>query len=276
MILTIGRHVKLWKISGIGASRSWSRPPACAVSRRRGRRLPKRRAEGIVAGGTPGILALVFSAGLLSFFSPCILPLLPVYAGSLTTNEFLARSSARTALAKALVFSAGLTAPLFLLGLGASALAGLFSNPLFLLACGILVVCLGLHQTGLITIPSLQKAWLKNFSVTPGKGLAGAFVLGFLFSFGWTPCSGPLLAAILGIAAQQGGILGGGCLLLVYSAGIALPFLVLALCSQQIFKRIKWIYPHFSKIRILGGILVTGMGGWMIFTQALLLLEKNG
>jgi cytochrome c biogenesis protein CcdA len=225
-----------------------------------------------VEGGTTGILALVFSAGLLSFLSPCILPLLPVYMGSLTVGEALTRPRAGPTLAKALAFSAGLSSPLFLLGLGASALAGFINTPLFFLACGVIVVLLGIHQTGLFSFPFLQRAWLKNIPVPPGKGLTGVFALGFLFSFGWTPCSGPLLAAILGIATQHGGILGGGVLLLVYSLGIALPFVVLALFSQQLLKRIGRLSPHLGKLRIIGGILVAGMGCWMIFTQAQIVL----
>jgi cytochrome c biogenesis protein CcdA len=222
-------------------------------------------------GGTAGVVALVFTAGLLSFFSPCILPLLPVYLGALSADESLTHPSPKASLAKAAAFTAGLAAPLFLLGAGAGALAAFINTPRFFLACGVLVVIFGIHQTGL-RMPFLRDACPKNGVAIPQGGLPGAFALGFLFSFGWTPCTGPLLAAVSGLASQQGGALGGGGLLLVYSLGVGLPFVVLACCSRQILRRIEWIYPHFPKIRIAGGILIIVMGGWMIFNQARLLI----
>ena len=101
----------------------------------------------------------------------------------------------------------------------------------------------------------------------PSKGLIGAFALGFFFSFGWTPCVGPVLGAVLGLASQQGGALTGGGLLLIYAFGLSLPFAVLALSSKHLLGRIKSIYPHFHKIKIAGGILIILMGCWMIWGQ---------
>jgi cytochrome c biogenesis protein CcdA len=192
--------------------------------------------------------------------------------GALSAGGSLTHPSAKASLAKAAAFTAGLATPLFLLGLGAGSLAAFINNPPFFLVCGILVVLFGLRRTGLLRLPFLRDACPQGAAVALRDGVPGAFALGFLFSFGWTPCTGPLLAAVSGLASQQGGALGGGCLLLVYSLGVGLPFVALACCSRQILKRIEWIYPHFPKIRIAGGILIILMGGWMIVNQAWLLM----
>jgi cytochrome c-type biogenesis protein/peptide methionine sulfoxide reductase msrA/msrB len=99
-------------------------------------------------------------------------------------------------------------------------------------------------------------------------GLAGTCALGFLFSFGWTPCTGPLLAALLGLSARQGNALDGGTLLLVYSLGLGLPFLLIALASQQILQRIRRISRFFPALQKMGGLLFVIMGGWMLYIQA--------
>jgi cytochrome c biogenesis protein CcdA len=216
---------------------------------------------------TFGFLSLVFSAGLLSFFSPCILPLLPVYMSTLTlSGDFGTFRSIHSNLARALFFSAGLSLPLFLFGLGAGAVGHFFDSPLFFLVCGIFVAIFGLAQTGLIHLPLGHKC--PYFGRTGVKGvLPGAFALGFLFSFGWTSCTGPLLAALLSLAAQWGDPLGGGFLLLVYSFGLSLPFVLLALGFQQFLKRFQRISDFFPLLQKIGGVLLIVMGGWMIFTQ---------
>ena len=155
---------------------------------------------------------------------------------------------------KALAFTGGLSASFFLLGFGAGALGGFINSHYFFLACGALVVIFGIHQSGLIRIPLLNNHKSLDIQFNPQKGLVGAFALGFLFSFGWTPCVGPILGAVLGISSQQGSAFTGGGLLLVYSFGLSVPFVILALGSQQILNRVKGIYPHFGKIRIVGGM----------------------
>ena len=220
---------------------------------------------------TMGFVATVFAAGLLSFFSPCVLPILPVYFGYLSGGVNSAQEQDNTSLFKAFAFVAGLAASFFILGFGAGALGGLISNRWFFMACGAIIIAFGLHQTGLISIPLLEREKKLDVAFNPRKGLIGAFALGFLFSFGWTPCVGPVLGAVLGISSQQGSALTGGGLLLVYAFGLSLPFAVLALGSRSLFGRIKGIYPHFHKIKIDGGILIILMGCWMIWGQITLL-----
>jgi len=224
-----------------------------------------RRVIGMELG--PGVLISVFAAGALSFFSPCILPMLPVYLGYFSSGEEGARSPLLRRLGKTAAFAAGASTVFFLLGFG-SGLAGSFlQSGLFRLLCGALVALMGLHQTGLIVIPLLERQKTLSSPLPPGRGLLGAFALGFFFSFGWTPCVGPILSMVLGLALDGGsGLLGGG-LLLLYAAGFAIPFLVLAAGSHVLFEKTRVLLPHLGKIKIIGGILILAMGIWMIAGQ---------
>lgn len=216
---------------------------------------------------TLGIVLAVFVAGLLSFFSPCILPLLPVYVGYLSAGHDAGHISVKTSFTKAAAFTAGLSLSFFLLGIAAGALGDIIKSSAFFITCAVLIIIFGIHQTGLITIPFLYKEKKLRIGFDPKKGLTGAFALGFLFSFGWIPCVGPVLGAVLGLSSQQGGALSGGGLLLVYSLGLSIPFFIIALGSQQLLSKVKGIYPYFGKIRVAGGILIIAMGFWMIANQ---------
>ncbi len=216
---------------------------------------------------TAGFIAAVFTAGLLSFFSPCVLPLLPVYLGYLSGETEAARLNGNTSLLKAFAFVAGIAVSFFILGFGAGALGAFINSSWFFLACGGIIIVFGLHQTGIISIPQLNREKKVTVAFTPGKGLVGAFALGFLFSFGWTPCVGPVLGAVLGISSQQGSALTGGGLLLVYAFGLSLPFAILALGSKHLLGRVRSIYPHLPKIKAAGGILIILMGIWMVWGQ---------
>ncbi|MDL2209983.1 redoxin family protein [Desulfovibrio sp. OttesenSCG-928-C14] len=216
---------------------------------------------------TIGFIASVFGAGLLSFFSPCVLPLLPVYFGYLSGGPMPVDRSGKTSFSKALAFTSGLSASFFLLGFSAGALGHFINSHAFFLACGTIIVLFGVHQTGLISLPLLNRDKRLSVRFDPQKGLGGAFLLGFLFSFGWTPCVGPVLGAVLGISSQQGSALAGGWLLLVYSLGLSLPFWILAMGSNHLLGRVRSIYPHFGKIRVAGGVLIMLMGFWMLHNQ---------
>lgn len=217
---------------------------------------------------TAGFLISVFGAGLLSFFSPCVLPLLPVYLGYLATSDASVDMPSRTtSYSKALAFISGLSVSFFLLGFGAGAVGHFINSHIFFLICGAVVVLFGVHQTGLLSISYLNRDKRIPVRFNPRNGPGGAFLLGLLFSFGWTPCVGPILGAVLGISSQQGNMLAGGWLLLVYSLGLSLPFLALAFGSQYLLEKVKGIYPHFGKIRLAGGILIILMGIWMLHNQ---------
>jgi cytochrome c biogenesis protein CcdA/thiol-disulfide isomerase/thioredoxin len=223
-----------------------------------------------------GLIISVFAAGLLSFFSPCVLPLLPVYLGYLSNSHVSPGTTGRTSFVKALAFTTGLSMSFFLFGFGAGAVGHLFSSHVFFLACGAIVVLFGVHQAGLVSIPLLNREKQIAVRFDPGKSFGGAFLLGFFFSFGWTPCVGPVLGAVLGISSQQGSALAGGGLLLMYSLGLSLPFFVLAFSSQHLLKKVKGIYPHVNKIRFAGGLLIMLMGVWMIYNQISMIQAEHG
>ncbi len=209
----------------------------------------------------------IFSAGILSFFSPCILPVLPVYVGILSSNDGEKGINVYRKSLKVLAFVLGLSSSFFILGFGAGALGSLFNSDAFFIICGVVIILLGIHQTGLISINILQRQKTLTADVNNNRGIVGSFILGFVFSFGWTPCVGPILGTVLGISSQQGGALTGGLLLLVYSLGLIIPFVVLAIGASFFLAKIKGIYKHLPKIKIVGGLLIIAMGVFMIFNQ---------
>ena len=223
----------------------------------------------------PGLYATVLFAGMLSFFSPCILPLLPVYIGCFSSDESSSQSPLASRMKKTLAFTAGVSTVFFLMGVGAGLAGSFLQSSLFVLVCGVVIVFMGVHQIGLIQIPLLDRTKTLSSKAAPGKGLLGAFGLGFFFSFGWTPCVGPILAMVLGISLEQGSALTGGMLLLFYAAGFAIPFLVLAAGSQLLLEKIRCLHPHLGKIKIVGGILVVAMGLWMIAGQIPVLMQRQ-
>lgn len=214
------------------------------------------------------LLTTVFLAGVLSFFSPCVLPLLPVYLGYFSAAEEGGGAGPLLhRLGKTAAFVAGLSAAFFLLGFGAGLAGSFVQSSLFRLFCGMFIVLLGLHQTGLIVIPLLERQKTISSPMDPAKGLLGPFALGFCFSFGWTPCVGPILAMVLGLSLERGGSLAGGALLLLYAAGLAVPFFVMAVGAHFLLEKVRGLLPHLGKVKVLGGILVMAMGVWMIAGQ---------
>src|SRR5215469_12513517 len=179
-------------------------------------------------------------AGLVSFLSPCVLPLVPPYLIYLTgatiehvANEEEAKSSKRAVMISALLFVLGFSTVFILLGASATLIGSLiraWSAELSILA-GIVIIVMGLHFLGLTRISLLMR---EGRSSDPEPvGLWGAYVMGLAFAFGWTPCIGPILAAILSIAAAEATVAKGAGLLAVYSAGLGIPFLIAAFMVKQ-------------------------------------------
>lgn len=253
-------------------------------------------------------IATLFSAaaaGLLSFFSPCILPLLPVYIGVLTTG--IARDSgtapsddaasatqtgagsgdsrppaaARVALSPArqaantIAFVLGISCVFVGLGIGAATLGSVASNVYVNIVLGLVVFVFGLYLAGFLRIPALQREHRADLSKIHVRSVAGAFLLGLAFSFGWTPCVGPILGSILALAAQQGSTLQGAVLLLVYALGLCVPFVVITLASSALLARLRRLYKYLPTIQRIGGILIAAMGIWMIVSQAPALTATN-
>ncbi len=215
------------------------------------------------------IITSAFAAGLLSFFSPCIFPLLPVYLGYFSVDEESNLSSSRRTLIKllkTLLFIAGISIVFFLLGFGAGAIGSFLSSPTFTMICGFIVVIFGLHYAGIIAIPFLERQKTLNWDIN-GNGYLSVFLLGVVFSFGWTPCIGPVLASILSLTAQNGSAIAGGWLLIVYSLGLSIPFLVLSIGTSVFLSKIKKLNRYLPQIKLVGGLLIAAMGLWMIFSQ---------
>lgn len=180
-------------------------------------------------------------AGLLSFLSPCILPMVPFYLcymAGLSMRELrdeggIAAGAQRRLVVSAVAFALGVTTIFVLLGLGATALGMAFiqwKQPLAYVAAAVLLV-FGLHFLGVIRVPFLYREARIDARTEPST-LIGAYVMGLAFGFGWTPCVGPALAAILMIASGMGEIWRGGALLLVYGLSMTLPFVVAALFAR--------------------------------------------
>jgi cytochrome c-type biogenesis protein len=207
-------------------------------------------------------------AGLVSFLSPCVLPLVPPYLVYLTgaTIEHVASeepesSSRRAVMISALLFVLGFSTVFVLLGASASLIGGLiraWSGELAIIA-GIVIIVMGLHFLGLTRIGLLMRE--GRLSIPKPVGLWGAYIMGLAFAFGWTPCIGPILAAILSIAAAEATVAKGAGLLAVYSAGLGIPFLIAAFMVEQfsaVFMRMK---RHLVSVERAMGVLmiITGI-----------------
>lgn len=212
-------------------------------------------------------------AGLLSFFSPCILPLLPVYIGILTTGPSQAGGERAdlglgAQVARTLAFVLGISCVFVGLGIGAATLGNAAaSNPYLNVVLGLAIFVCGLFLTGILRIDALQREHRANLSRIKVNGVAGAFLLGLAFSFGWTPCVGPILGSILALAAGEGTVAAGAVLLLAYALGLCVPFVVLTLGASALMSRVRSLYRYLPVIQKVGGALIAAMGLWMVLSQ---------
>lgn len=224
----------------------------------------------------------VFLAGILSFFSPCILPLLPVYTGVLLDDKDGAQASSGkfsisvTSLLRTLAFIAGISFIFILLGYGAGFLGDLLYASWFQYLTGAIITLLGLHQMEILHFKGLYKE--KRLQLQGqgqnGKGYSQAFLLGLTFSFAWTPCVGPVLGSVLALAASGGsGAWQGAGLMLVYTLGLALPFLLLALTSSYVLKHFRKLHPYLGILKKVGGFLIIVMGLLVLFGNASILSQ---
>ena len=208
-------------------------------------------------------------AGLVSFLSPCVLPLVPPYLVYLTgatiehvANDETVWSSKRAVMTSAVMFVLGFSTVFVALGASASLIGGLIRawSAELSIAAGIAIIVMGLHFLGLTRIALLMRE--GRLPIPKPVGLWGAYVMGLAFAFGWTPGIGPILAAILSVAATEATVTKGALLLAIYSAGLGIPFLIAALMVEQfsaLFARMK---RHLATVeRAMGVLLVlTGIG----------------
>ncbi|MGT2866943.1 thiol-disulfide oxidoreductase-associated membrane protein CcdA2 [Streptococcus fryi] len=217
-------------------------------------------------------MASVFLAGLLSFFSPCILPLLPVYAGILLDGDkkrrfnILGFTLEWYGMIKTMLFLLGLSVVFVILGYGAGFLGHILYTNWFSYVLGSIVIVLGLHQMGIINISSLQFQRGISYQKSDRHELWSSFLLGLAFSLGWSPCVGPILSSVLALAASGGqGAFQGGLLMFVYTLGLAVPFLVLAIASSVVLNHVNKIKPYLSLMKKGGGLLIILMGILLMF-----------
>ncbi len=222
-----------------------------------------------------GLVASAALAGLLSFFSPCIVPLLPVYAGILTTDANSDKLSPVGRCANVVAFVLGICCVFVSLGAGAGALGQTLSNPYVAIALGLVVIALGLHLAGVLNIPFLNREKRANLGKIRVSGALSAFVLGLAFSFGWTPCVGPILGTILALAAEQGSAAIGAGLLLVYALGLCVPFVVITLAANALLSRLRTVHKYLPAIQKAGGALIAIMGLWLVFSQVNTLVVQH-
>ncbi|WP_292531051.1 cytochrome c biogenesis protein CcdA [Methylocystis sp.] len=203
------------------------------------------------------------AAGLLSFLSPCVLPLVPPYltylAGvSMEDLEIETRSAARRdILLSSILFVLGFTTVFVALGATASAFGGVLRANLHILSwvAGAIIILMGLHFLGLLKVGLLYRE--KRAEITKPMGLFGSYVMGLAFAFGWTPCIGPILAAILAVAGTQETVALGAALLATYSLGLGLPFIGAGLALGRFLAFVARFRRHFGKVeKIVGAMLV--------------------
>ena len=215
-------------------------------------------------------LPLVFGAGVLSFLSPCVLPLVPPYLTYMSGASFdQLRSDDRALHARVVVtslfFILGFSAVFVTLGATATAFGQAFRQALPILTplAGILIVVMGLHFLGVFRIAFLDRQ-VRHNGPSVATGPAGGFLLGLAFAIGWTPCIGPILAAILSIAANEHSALEGAALLGIYSLGLGVPFLLAGIAVGPFLS-------FFSRFKRNLGIVEKVVGGLLVLTGLLFL-----
>ncbi len=214
-----------------------------------------------------GLVVSAALAGLMSFFSPCIVPLLPVYIGILTTDANSEKLSLAARSANTIAFVLGICCVFVSLGAASGALGQALNSPYVAIALGILVIVLGLHLAGVLKVSFLNREKRANLSKICVSSAFGAFVLGLAFSFGWTPCVGPILGTILALAAEQGSALVGAGLLLVYALGLCVPFVAITLAANALLVCLRSLHKYLPTVQKVGGILIAIMGIWLVFSQ---------
>lgn len=214
------------------------------------------------------LVAVLIAAigGLLSFLSPCVLPIVPpylAYMGGVTVNDMEGPNTKarRKAMGSALFFVLGLSTVFMILGFTASAFGRFFltNQDWFVMAAGVVIMIFGAHFVGVYRIGFLDRE-MRMDAGDRGGSMFGAYVLGLAFAFGWTPCIGPILGAILSLAATEADVARGTTLLAAYAAGLGLPFLLVAAFFPSLSGLMGWMRRHMERIERVMGLLLWTVG----------------
>ncbi|HZR31096.1 MAG TPA: cytochrome c biogenesis protein CcdA [Terriglobales bacterium] len=211
-----------------------------------------------------------FLAGVISFLSPCVLPLVPGYVSLISGVgvEELKSDEAqlmRRVMLNSILFIFGFSIVFVTLGAlstGIGQLLAVYKSRLSVVA-GVVIIIFGLHLTGVFQIKALL-ADKRLHHIKGGSSPWGAFVIGFAFAFGWTPCVGPILAVILGFAAEQDSVAKGIILLAIYSLGLAVPFLLTSLGVERFLKFYSRFRTHMHAVEVASGVLLIGLGALLV------------
>lgn len=210
-----------------------------------------------------------FLVGLTAFFSPCILPVIPVFIstliGGIGAHQKIVKIGSlqihTQPIWRVTAFALGVAVTFSILGIAFGALGQLINSVWYMLVCSIVVILFGIYQTGIVSIPFLMRD--KRFALKERNGIFGAFLLGFTYSFGWTPCVGLSLGSVLLYVTPQG-ILVAALTLLVYSLGFVIPFFVVAVFSDVLLKRISGLYKHMKLFKTIGALIIVVMGIYLL------------
>src|SRR6185369_12246466 len=220
-----------------------------------------------------------FAAGILSFLSPCVLPLVPGYI-SLISGVSIdglkdGTSNKRAVIINSLAFNAGLSVIFLVLGTTAGLVgAAITSNPWVRIIGGLVIIAFGLQLIGLLKISALYKD-TRFFSDDKPRGIIGSAALGIAFAAGWTPCIGPILGGIIGLAATSGGWRSGLVLSAFYSAGLAVPFLLTGLGINKFLSFYKNFRKHLHKVEVVSGVVLIVVGLLVMSGQSTLLASSK-
>jgi len=221
-------------------------------------------------------IALAFAAGLISFVSPCCLPLVPGYLAAVTGNAPDPAATRRVnpaIVGRSLLFIGSFSAVFILLGLSATAVGALLvDNQLTLRkVAGVAIVLMGVLFVGSVFVTRLNREWRPR-ALLERAGRGGPVIAGLAFALAWTPCVGPTLGAILGLASTQESTGQGAGLLAVYSAGLGVPFLLSAVGFSAAERSFAWVKRHFAAIQVAAGVVLVAMGV-LVFTNELFRLN---
>ncbi|MDX1821591.1 MAG: cytochrome c biogenesis CcdA family protein [Alphaproteobacteria bacterium] len=223
----------------------------------------------IIDAGLMPAMFVALLAGVISFLSPCVLPIVPpylAYMSGVSLADLQNQTSARNrALLPALFFVMGLSTVFLFLGFTASAIGAAFLQyqAYFNTVAGVLVMAFGAHFIGVYRIPFLDREARLDAGDRGGSAF-GAYILGLAFAFGWTPCIGPQLGAILSLAASEASVTRGTLLLGIYAAGLGIPFLLVAAFLPRLTGVMGWMKRHMDRIEKVMGLLLWTIGLLML------------